>query len=304
MVAPTLDNGTTKITFNTITTFVPKLQSTKLFPFANIEGAGQEVIDAGAKVAFYTIVATLKIGTSVSDISAFEQWEALETMFGTKESSNKYQRTFIMTKPDGSGSLTIDGKIKQMELTVVSGDSEEDFEVKFDIFPDDFDGSATGGSAPSVPTRTAYTSDSITDSTNTTTFRAISGFSIKLLDESFRIYSIPLTGKQRVSALGKISKTYSLDFALENTSGGDSAWTKFVSLRDNIWLTEHVVYEYQRKITFAKPGTAVVATNGPVEKSINGKIQNIAFPEEMGENIRYGLGNISFLIDNRALAVP
>ncbi|HMB99849.1 MAG TPA: hypothetical protein VKN14_02305 [Flavobacteriaceae bacterium] len=116
--------------------------------------------------------------------------------------------------------------------------------------------------------------DTITDGTNTVTFKSINGLQETVDLVGVKINPYPQDGKQQILDVGRRGEIYVLDFSLVDISGGDSAYTQLQTLK-TIWKNKHQQNEFLRKITFAKPGTVIYGSYTPMTKTVYGYIQTI-----------------------------
>ena len=117
--------------------------------------------------------------------------------------------------------------------------------------------------------------DLITDGTTTVTFGTIDKIQETVDVKNVKINPYPYDGKQQVLDVGQRGKLYSIDFTLLNISGGDSAYTQYITLKDTVWKTKQKYNDYLRKLTFTKPGTVIYNSLTPMTRTIYGYIQDV-----------------------------
>jgi hypothetical protein len=116
--------------------------------------------------------------------------------------------------------------------------------------------------------------DTITDGTNTVTFKAITTINETVDLVGIKINPYPKDGKQQVLDTGRRGELYTLGWALVDINGGDSAYTQLETLQ-TIWKDEHQANGFLRKLTFAKPGTVIYNSFTPMQKVTYGFIQTV-----------------------------
>ena len=135
----------------------------------------------------------------------------------------------------------------------------------------------------------------ITDGTLTITFNAFEILDFKFITKFLEVIQHPTLGtvgassKQQAFDGGAKEEVYTFHWQLKETDGGDSAWTKFKSLRDTIWKTEESTRGFHRKITF---------TIQESDETFFGKIATIAGLIEAGSDEIVINGILDFVIDD------
>lgn len=135
----------------------------------------------------------------------------------------------------------------------------------------------------------------ITDGTLTITFNAFEMIDYKFKTKILEVIQHPTLGtagassKQQAFDGGAKEEIYTFHWQLKSTSGGDSAWVKFKSLRDTIWKTEESTQGFHRKVTF---------TIQESDETFFGKIATLSGPIEAGKDEIVVNGLLDFVIDD------
>ena len=132
--------------------------------------------------------------------------------------------------------------------------------------------------------------DDIYDGTLTVTFASLYEKTEIIDFTGTKTLAYPKIQKQVTIDPGARRRVFGCGFSLTNTSGGDSAWTKYNTLI-TLWQANRAEYGYQRRLRFVKPGVFPV-----LSRVIFGKIQNITVPVEYGNLLEIS-GTIDFVED-------
>ena len=136
----------------------------------------------------------------------------------------------------------------------------------------------------------------ITDGLTTITFSSFNAIGTKIINEGVKIFPALRGRGQRVGDPGKRRLQYDFAFSLTTTEGGESAYTKYLTLKA-LWKTEVLTYEFQRKLQFTKPGTTDI-------KTLQGKITNIVFSDFSSRTAHTEItGKLFFVPDTKSDAV-
>lgn len=145
MVADITD-GSQTINFHLFESVAVQYTSAQLFVGDRQFGQGQEVIDSGKKVEMFTFTVMLKqdVTYPTSGKSAYLKYERFLRMARRRHPTYDYQRKLRFEAPDGSGAVSVNGKLtKKVTTKMVAGDNDNFILLIFDFAPDDV--------APQVP---------------------------------------------------------------------------------------------------------------------------------------------------------
>lgn len=137
----------------------------------------------------------------------------------------------------------------------------------------------------------------ITDGSTTITFGLFTNIDHSMQSQKFFAQALQKGRGQRIRAPGMFFEAYKFTFLFKSASGGDSGWEQYEIFVD-FTKARHKKYEYQRKLTFVKPGTT--STN----KVIQGQVTNVATNVAYGTDEAKVIGSFDFVMDNISKQVP